>query len=249
MPDSSPEPSTTLKVDLVVPVYNEEAGLPEFFQRIQALDFSTVFDQAVSMQVIFIDNASSDNSLAMLETFPAAIVIEHAENEGYGGSILDGIESGESPYIIIIDADCEYPPECIPELLKATQDNPIVHTSRFLHRDSAVAANMPWLKMFGNKIISGLFNHLFKQQTTDLYTGCKGLQRAAVEKLELQQKGFEHVLELAVQMVAQGHDISEVPVEFRARITGSSKMSHVSETLKYLYWLVRYARRFRTGKL
>ena len=76
------------RFDLVVPVYNEEAGLPEFFARLDKLQ--------LNCQPIFVDNASSDNSLALLKSYPNALVIEHAQNEGYGGSLTDGMAAGNS---------------------------------------------------------------------------------------------------------------------------------------------------------
>lgn len=230
-----------LRFDLVVPVFNEAAGLSEFFDRITALK--------LHMQVIFIDNASTDNSLELLKRFPGAIVIEHEKNEGYGCSIIDGINAGNNENIIIIDADCEYPPECIPDLLQSLNVSPVVYASRFLSQSIYAEADMPWLKKVGNRIVSTAFNHLFKQQVTDLYTGCRGFKRSCLNGLAFQQNGFEYVLELAVKLVAKGYDINEIPVKFRPRITGISKMSHVSETTKFFYLLLRYACLFRTGKL
>ena len=227
--------------DLIVPVYNEEAGLPEFFNRLQALK--------LNCQPIFIDNASEDNSLAMLKEYPNALVIEHPINTGYGGSLISGMEAGNNEHIVIIDADCEYPPECIPELEKSLERYDFVHTSRFLNKSAAQLSNMPLLKKAGNRMISNAFNRLFDQQTTDLYTGCKALKRACLDRFNLQQKGFEHVLELAAKMVAAGYDIDEIAVDFRPRQTGHSKMLHASETVKYFRLLLRYARQFRAGKL
>ena len=65
--------------------------------------------------------------------------------------------------------------------------------------------------------------------------------RITRKSFDSQQKGFEHVLELAVKVVDQGYNVDEIAVEFEPRQTGTSKMRHVSETLKYFYLLMRYA--------
>jgi len=93
-------------------------------------------------------------------------VVEHQHNEGYGASLIDGMAAGSNDIIVIIDADCEYPPEAIPDLLVALENNQVVYTSRFLNRNNASEANMPWLKMKGNQVISGMFNLIFNQQTS-----------------------------------------------------------------------------------
>lgn len=238
--------ASTPTVDLIVPVFNEADNLPAFFKRLSALN--------LDCQVIFVDNASTDGSLQMLQDYPGARVIAHATNEGYGASLIDGMRTGTGEHIVIIDADCEYPPECIPQLLAALQQHDVVYASRFLGRTSlgrsaARDANMPWLKLFGNRVISGAFNVLFGQSVTDLYTGCKALTRRSVENIHLQQTGFEHVLELAARQAARGYHIAEIAVDFQARQAGQSKMKHLSETAKYIYLLTRYAIQNAAGTL
>jgi len=217
------------KVDVVIPVYNEEDGLMELYQRIAALD--------LDLHLIFIDNASTDGSLALLKGFEGVEIIEHATNEGYGSSLRDGIRAATADKVIIIDADCEYPPEAIPQLVQELDHHEVVYTSRFFDDRNK---GMSFFKMLGNKIISRMFNLLFRQNVTDLYTGSKGFQRRLVADLPMERNGFEHVLEVAARLAKQGFMIHEIPVDFQARRTGSSKMSHVMETVKYLYLLVFY---------
>jgi dolichol-phosphate mannosyltransferase len=218
--------------DVIVPVYNEEDILEDFYRRVMALD--------LDLRLIFIDNASTDRSLQILQSFPGVDVIRHDRNEGYGSSLVDGILHGENDNIIIIDADCEYPPEVIPAILTALEDHDVVYTSRFVGRVSSGETNMPYLKYLGNKIISSLYNGLFRQNVTDLYTGCKGFKRRCIEGIDFERRGFEHVLELSCRLSQRGYRILDVPIVFEPRHTGSSKMNHVSETAKFLYLLLRY---------
>jgi hypothetical protein len=99
---------------------------------------------------------------------------------------------------------------------------------------------MPFLKMLGNKIISSIFNFLFHQKVTDLYTGCKALNRSALNGISLERKGFEHVLELGIKLAKKGISITEVHVDFNPRRTGMSKMRHLQETSKYIYLIFYY---------
>lgn len=216
--------------DIVVPVFNEEGILEEFYSRISKL--------GLDIKLIFIDNASVDSSLSILESFKDVTIIRHQSNEGYGSSLIDGMRHGCSENIIIIDADCEYPPEAIPDILKTLQKHDLVYASRLLFRKSARESNMPRLKILGNAIISGLFNLLFRQHTTDLYTGCKGFKRKCLENVTFSRKGFEHVLEFACILSSRGYKIFDIPIPFSPRNSGTSKMSHLSETLKFLYFLV-----------
>lgn len=217
-------------VDVVIPVFNEENGLPEFIERLLALP--------LNIHPIFVDNASTDNSLQLIRQVPGATIVKHKKNEGYGASLRDGILASTAEKILIIDADCEYPPEALPDIAGQLDHHLVVYASRFLDKNRS--ASMPCLKMAGNKMISGLFNLLFHQQTTDLYTGSKGFQRSVIIDLPMQRNGFEHVLEVAARLARKNIKIREIHIEFRPRQTGNAKMRHLPETIKYLYLLMYY---------
>ncbi len=221
-------------IDVIIPVYNEEKGIRSFYDRIRQIP--------LNLNLIFIDNASEDDSLSILESLPDVSIIRHSKNEGYGSSICDGIQQSSGDIIVIIDVDCEYPPEYIPDLIDSLDDSDVVYASRFLEKSQV---RMPILKTFGNKLITGLFNRLFDQKLTDLYTGFKVLKRSALEGIKLEKKGFEHVLEMGVEFSRRQRRITEVFVPFSPRSTDQSKMKHVGETAKYLYLIFYY---YLTGK-
>ncbi|OHB66340.1 MAG: hypothetical protein A2V70_10105 [Planctomycetes bacterium RBG_13_63_9] len=216
-------------IDVIVPVYNEQEGVKEFHRRISEVP--------LALNLLFIDNASTDNTLEIIKSFDGATIIEHRKNEGYGGSICDGIGNSDGEIIVIIDADGEYSPESIPEMVRKLETSDVVYGSRFLGEGNP---QMPWSKRLGNRIISSIFNLLFGQQVTDLYTGFKALKRSALDGVRLERKGFEHVLEMGVRLSRKGIAIDEIPIRFSPRHTDRSKMRHLSETLKFLWLTVCY---------
>ncbi len=225
------------QIDVIVPVLNEEEILPEFHRRISAL--------GLPLNVVYVDNGSSDRSLEILSSLSRVTLIKHEYNKGYGGSILDGLVHSSNEKIIIIDADCEYPPEVIPELITALDIADVVYTSRFLEGRNR---RIPLTKRLGNQLISALFNLLFRQGVTDLYTGCKALNRSVLRRVNLQRQGFEHVLELAAKLARKNTVIKEIAIDFTPRHTGTAKMKHLSETLKYLYLIAYYFLTVRTNE-
>ena len=231
----------TFSADVIIPVFNECENLPAFRARLQSLP---CYDR---LRLIIVDNGSTDGSLAYLQQWPGIELIRHARNEGYGASLRDGLAAARHDHVIIIDADGEYPPEAIPLLLDALRHEPVVYASRLLHKADAARAGMPVFKWWGNRLISALFNTFFGQHTTDLYTGCKALRRECLAGMALQRTGFEHVLELAVLLSLRGFRIAEIPVDFMPRLAGHSKMSHVAETAKYLFWLVFFRLHYWRG--
>lgn len=215
-------------LDIVVPVLNEAAVVDAFCDRVEALGLGAA--------LLFVDNGSTDGTLERLERRGVRL-IRHATNLGYGASIRDGIAGSDAERIVIIDADLEYPPESIPQLLEALEHSPAVYGSRFLDRG---APAMPWLRRIGNRCVTGLYNLLFRQRATDLYTGMKALRRGAFSLASLERTGFEHVVELAVLIAHSGSRIRDVPIAYAPRERGASKMRHLPETLKFLYLVLRY---------
>ena len=217
--------------DVVIPVLEEEETLPELLERLRALP--------IPVRPIFVDNGSTDGTLPLLRAQSDVLLIEHGENLGYGASLKDGMAAAESEFVVIIDADLEFPPEEIPRivgLLRAGAD--VVYASRFLRRQEKRV--MPWFRIVGNRMVSVLFNVLYRQRVTDLYTGFKGLRTADVAHLRLGRDGFEHVVELAARLARNGARIVEVPMTYQLRRSGRSKMRHVSELAKFLWLVFRY---------
>jgi len=217
------------RVDIIVPVCNEADCVDEFCARMARLGYLDA--------VLFVDNASTDGTVDRLQQYPAVRLIRHATNEGYGASIRDGMAASQAELIIIIDADLEYPPESVSAIVSALERHAVVYGSRFL---GARPPDMPLLRRVGNRLISAVYNVLFRQRTTDLYTGMKGLRRAALPLSRLRQNGFEHVVELGVMVALAGEQIHDVPITYVPRSRGRSKMRHVPETIKFAAYLAGY---------
>lgn len=220
---------TRRPVDVVVPVLNEADNVDEFVARVAR--------QGLGDALVFVDNGSTDGTLERLARYPDVTVIRHERNEGYGASICDGIRATSGAKILIIDADLEYPPEALPQLAAALDLFPVVYASRFR---AGTPAAMPLLRRVGNAVFTGLFNRLYGQHTTDLYTGMKGVRRDALPLERLQRRGFEHAAELSALAALSGHHIEEIGVVYTPRMQGRSKMRHLPEALKLIAALIRY---------
>ena len=214
-------------LDIVVPVLNEEASIDEFIARVERLGYAEA--------LIFVDNASNDGTVDRIQRHPGCRLIRHARNEGYGASIRHGIEAGAGEVVVIVDADLEYPVESIPTLLEALAAHPVVYASRFL---GVRPPEMALFRRLGNRLMSGLYNVLYRQHVTDLCTGMKAFRRDALPIAALTMDGFEHGVEIAMLIAFSGHRIHEIPVDYQPRQKGTSKMRHIPEALKFCFHLL-----------
>ncbi len=103
-------------ISVVVPAYNEAAGLDRFHQRLAA----TLADSE-TWEVIYIDDGSTDGTLAVMENLRAtddrAGVLSLSRNFGKETAITAGLDYAAGDAVVVIDADLQDPPELIPELI------------------------------------------------------------------------------------------------------------------------------------
>jgi len=108
----------TKRVDIVVPIFNEEETLPELHRRLHQL-FSNV--EGVDWRVLYINDGSEDNTLQLvLEQGKADSrfqVVDLSRNFGHQAAITAGMAFADADAVVIMDGDLQDPPEIIPELI------------------------------------------------------------------------------------------------------------------------------------
>ena len=101
-----------MKLSVLMPVYNEEAGLETILRRVAAVD--------IEKEIIVVDDCSSDGTAGILERIdiPGLKVIRHSVNRGKGAAIRTALQAVTGDAVIIQDADLEYDPQDYPALLQ-----------------------------------------------------------------------------------------------------------------------------------
>jgi dolichol-phosphate mannosyltransferase len=119
--DSSPTPGQALPLlAILCPIHNEDAAIPLFFDRI--LPVMQALEPGYAVRLVFLNNASTDNSLARIAAvkaaWPQTFVISMSRNNGYQASLDCGLRHVDAELFIIIDVDCEDPPEMISRFIE-----------------------------------------------------------------------------------------------------------------------------------
>lgn len=110
------------KIDIIVPVFNEEDGLSDFFLRLKPV-VEKLTSEGWSVECIFVDDGSTDGSYRLLESLAHTSqyirTIRTARNYGHQAAIWAGITNcREDSCLLAIDSDLQDPPELIPDLLE-----------------------------------------------------------------------------------------------------------------------------------
>ncbi|MGP1347672.1 MAG: glycosyltransferase family 2 protein [Phycisphaerales bacterium] len=197
------------RVLVAIPTFNEEKYVERVLERVLRHTPS----------VLVIDDGSSDSTPCMLPKFPVE-VIRHAENRGYGRSLLDAFRwAGVDGYdwVITMDCDEQHEPEAIPRFVEAIEradrDEPadIISGSRYMpssERQDAPPANRRAI----NATITGEINECLGLNITDAFCGFKAYRVSAIRELELTETGYAFPMQFWAQAVACGLRIREIPV-------------------------------------
>jgi undecaprenyl-phosphate 4-deoxy-4-formamido-L-arabinose transferase len=208
---------TTPLLSIIIPVYNEEAGLAQLFARL----YPACDALRVPYEVLFVDDGSRDRSVAILrEQFgerPAETrVVVLQTNFGQHAAILAGFERARGRYVVTLDADLQNPPEEIGKLLAQLQaGHDYVGTYRALRHDS-------WWRRTASRVINAV-----RERTTPIKMadhGCmlRGYERAVVNAILATRENVTFVPALAALYSARP---TEIEVAHAERAAGESKYS------------------------
>ena len=205
-------------IAVVMPVFNEEAVLPEVFARLQKL-----FDAPTQnrWRAILVDDGSTDQSARLLAAQAARDsrfqLVELTRNFGFQAALAAGLAApADAAAAVTMDADLQDPPELIPELItKWREGAEVVLAVRKSRQETGL-----------RRICMDLFHSLFRQvsdQPTDANTGTFGLLGRPV--LEAYNRLPERNRFFPGLRAWVGHDVAQVPYDRHGRAAGEPKQS------------------------
>jgi len=199
----------SLRLSVIVPVYNEARTIAELMRRVRAVP--------VSKEIIVVDDCSTDGSHAILEGLAGEgiRVIHHERNMGKGAAIRTGLSHATGDCVIFQDADLEYDPMDYPKLLApiARGEAPVVYGSRFMGESRGMLSLHRW----GNKFLTRLTNLLYNSDLTDMETCYKCFRTEVIRSITIESDRFQIEPEVTAKVLKQGLRIVEVPISYAGR--------------------------------
>jgi len=205
------------ELSVVIPVYNEEEGLPELFARLYpALDAL-----GVNYEVLFTNDGSRDRSAAILrEQFQrrpdVTRVILFNGNYGQHMAIMAGFEYCRGSRIVTLDADLQNPPEEISNLLtEMDKGHDYVGTIRRIRQDSV-------FRRYASRAMNRLRERITSIKMTDQGCMLRAYSRDVVAAINSTRDSSTYIPALAYSFA---HRPTEIEVGHEERFAGESKYS------------------------
>ncbi len=205
-------------LDIIIPVKNEETNIYPLIQRIN----KSMLDAKIAYKMIFVDDHSTDKTLEVLNLLQESYPIEIYTKKGKPGkaySILEGAKHSKSEYVVMLDADLQYPPESISEMYFKAQENGVV-----------VANRKGFQASFLRKTVSRIFNFSFGRLLhgfkVDVQSGLKLFRKEILDYID-EKELTPWTLDLALLNTARnlGFKIAGVDITFDKRTGGHSKVN------------------------
>lgn len=204
------------RLSVVIPFYNEARTLEHIAKRVIAScgDFC---------EVIYVDDGSRDRSLEIARGIarPQDVVLTK-QNGGKGSAVRKGYLVARGHYVIVQDADLEYSPEEIPELLAYAEEHdlPALFGSRRLKKQKQFVH----LTFFvGGSMLTYICNMLYGLHLTDQPTCYKMVRLDVLRTLPLRENDFRFDPELTAMIARRGYQIPELPISYTPRTVGEGK--------------------------
>lgn len=189
---------------IAIPVYNEERYLGEVLEQ----------TQIYPVDILVVDDGSTDRTPDVLQRYPTVKVIRHETNKGYGATLRDAFEYGIKhgyDVVITMDSDKQHEPWLIPLFLDEVKNSDIVSGSRYL-REFDIDTDAPAERRRINCLVTDELNACLGLNLTDSFCGFKAYRTSALKRLNLTEDGYGMPLELWVQAACRRLSIREIAV-------------------------------------
>lgn len=223
-------------VSVVIPAYNEQATLVSVVKRVLALSNIT--------EIIIVNDCSTDatgklaDELVLAE--PLVRAVHQPKNQGKTEALKTGFQHTTGDIVIVQDADLEYDPSEIPEVIGPILEGQadVVYGSRFLVRKRArVLYFYHYLANRGLTFLSNLFTNI---NMTDVETGYKAFRGEIIRNMIITSDGFGFEIEVTAKVAKLRCAIYEVPISYCGRTYEEGKKIGMKDGFAALWYILRF---------
>jgi glycosyltransferase involved in cell wall biosynthesis len=225
-----------MKLSIIIPCYNEKETIVKIVKRIKDTDLA-------ASEIIVVDDASTDGTRDVLEKDVNPLVdkiIYHGKNMGKGAALRTGFKEAGGDVVVVQDADLEYDPRFLPEMLKLIEDDiaDVVFGSRFLggtpHRV------LYFWHYIGNKLLTLLSNMFTDINLSDMETCYKMFRSEIIKTIDIEENRFGFEPEITAKMARGNYRIYEIGISYYGRTYDEGKKIGWKDGFRAIYCILKY---------
>ena len=227
-------------LSIVIPIHNEEPSILPLYDRLTAV-LESIQKQ---YEIIFVDDASTDDTASHVEkragVDPRIRLFRHSRNWGKTAALRTGFAAVTGDLVVIQDADLEYDPADIPDLIAPilADRGDVSLGSRFMVKRAGRV--LYYRHYLANKFLTFLNNILTDLNCTDVETGYKAMRAEIAKTLIIESSGFGFEVEFIAKCKKAGYRLFEVPINYFGRTYEEGKKITFVDGLAAIYFIVKF---------
>jgi dolichol-phosphate mannosyltransferase len=224
-----------VKLSVVIPAHNEEGSVVETVSGVVA----TLTSARIEHEVIVVDDGSTDGTAAAVAEVsrrdPKVRCVSSHYPRGFGYAVRSGLDlfTGDAVAIVMADGSDD-PADLVGYYTVLEQGYDCAFGSRFMR--GATVVGYPWLKLVINRIVNTGIRVLFRTGFNDTTNAFKAYRREVIETVSpLLSNHFNLTVEIPLKASVRGHTFGVIPIRWRNRASGRSKLSLKEMGSRYLF--------------
>jgi len=227
----------SLTLSVLMPAYNEEDTIEIVLRKVLSLDVPL-------KEIVVVDDGSTDRTQQIVEDLAAEDerirFFSMDRNRGKTAAIARALKEAEGDILIVQDADLEYDPDEISEVIAPIVQGQadVVYGSRFMVRKAARV--LYYYHYLANKFLTCLSNLLTNRNMTDIETCYKAFRAGVIKPIELTSSGFGMEVEITAMVCTTKARTYEVPISYYGRTYDEGKKIGTTDGIAALYYIIYY---------
>lgn len=232
--------SSKMKIVFIIPTYNEAENIGVLLEKVLALGLS-------DSKIIIIDDNSPDGTGEIVESLSKKsktqiLVIQRKGKLGLGSAYKEGFRIAlrqNASVILTMDADLSHDPNAIPDMLGELKESDLVIGSRYVEGGGIVG--FPLWRLALSSIAQALCRFFLGIKVYDSTSAFRVYKTKVIKSIKpdsIRSEGYSFLIEVVFRTQKAGFKIKEVPIIFKARELGKSKVSQ-SEIYKAFLTVLR----------
>ncbi len=226
-----------MRLSIIIPAFNEERTIADVLNALAR-------EVPEANEIIVVDDGSTDRTSQVAEELrqklPQMRLIRQPNNQGKTAALRAGFAASTGDVVLVQDADLEYDPVDIPELVdpivKGKAD--VVYGSRFMIRR---ASRVLYFKHFmANQFLTFLSNLFTDLNLSDVETGYKAFRGEIIRNMIIETRGFGFEIEVTAKVAKLKCRVYEVPISYNGRTYEEGKKIGFVDGLYAIFYIFKY---------